>query len=360
MRNVGVILLLMLIATNSSLAYWYTNQQLHNAGIKALRSNNPSLAAQYFSQAAANEHPSSMNNLGYLYLKGNGVSRDYQKARQYFRASADLGDVSAIMNLGFLYANGLGLPRSFRKAEALYQEALDKGHPQAKKALAALDKERTLEEEQFQTLNNLAVEVPVDQENEEEHEVIYQNSGKTEEEQSDRELSGKVDSESINSSSSTSYYEELYRVELEVSSTEPDREETNSFSLEQPGVDTESEVNETLPESGDEVAEDESRGLLFYSLLILLSVYLVACASDRNCFISYLDGLCFFALTLFMVRDLGLFSLHWLILILFSIYFAGRTRTEQISLPRTLQTAFWRVFMTIPALFFAWLLNFFQ
>lgn len=367
MKKAGIVFLLLLTSTNSSLAYWYTNQQLHSAGIKALRSNNPSLAAKYFSQAAANEHPSSMNNLGYLYLKGNGISKDYKKARQYFRAAADLGDVSAIMNLGYLYANGLGLPKSYSKAEALYRVALNKGHPQAKKALTALGKEKKVEEEQFRDLSNLAVEVQEDQQKLKIHtepgQDVHKIASGVEEQQSDNELSQQDKYKSTNDSSPTSYYEELYRVELEVTSTDSIKEKLSSIQLEQgqdQSADTESEITPADPETDPIDSSDNSRGPMHYPLLIILSAYLLACASNRNCFISYLDGLGFFALTLFFVRDLGLVSPHWLILILFSIYFTGRIGDESISLSQTLQTALWRTFMTIPALFGAWFLNFFQ
>src|SRR5471032_736877 len=62
-----------------------------------------------YEQAASAGSASAMNNLGALYLNGQGVAKDYAQARAWFRKAADQGDATAQNNLGAVYASGRGV-----------------------------------------------------------------------------------------------------------------------------------------------------------------------------------------------------------------------------------------------------------
>lgn len=75
--------------------------------------------------------------LGLSYQNGDGVARDYTKARDHYEralASAD-GDVdrqmAAASNLGVMYERGLGVFRDYAMAHALYERAAEGGNAEA-------------------------------------------------------------------------------------------------------------------------------------------------------------------------------------------------------------------------------------
>jgi TPR repeat protein len=80
-----------------------------------------------------------MNNLGFLYDHGLGVTKDYTQARQWYEKSAAAGNPMAIANLGLYYANGWGGPKDAAQARNLWEKAAAAGNDQAKEALKKLN-----------------------------------------------------------------------------------------------------------------------------------------------------------------------------------------------------------------------------
>ena len=62
--------------------------------------------------------------LGYMYLKGKGVARDWGLARKYLEQAVDGGLVTARRYLAILYWNGLGVERSREKAMELFNDCM--------------------------------------------------------------------------------------------------------------------------------------------------------------------------------------------------------------------------------------------
>jgi TPR repeat protein len=90
-------------------------------------------------QAGANHgDATSMANLGILYRDGQGVARDYDKAREWFEKAVEKGDVSAIVYLGLLYRNGWGVARDYAKAREWFEMAVNKGDTTAMVELGVL------------------------------------------------------------------------------------------------------------------------------------------------------------------------------------------------------------------------------
>ena len=63
------------------------------------------------------------NILGWLYLKGLGVSIDYSKALIWLNKSADQGNAWALGQLGLMYQNGYGVSKDYNQAFTLLKNA---------------------------------------------------------------------------------------------------------------------------------------------------------------------------------------------------------------------------------------------
>ncbi|MBV9999131.1 MAG: sel1 repeat family protein, partial [Verrucomicrobia bacterium] len=82
-------------------------------------------ALQYLHDAAALGELRSMNLLGTYYRK----IRRYDEARRYLEEGARGGLPLAIANLGVLYINGEGIPKNSEKAVELFRQAAEQGEP---------------------------------------------------------------------------------------------------------------------------------------------------------------------------------------------------------------------------------------
>ena len=93
-----------------------------------------------WTQKAANQgHAVGINNLGWFYEHGYGVSKDLVKAVEYYKAAADLDNTSGIGNLGRMYENGYGgLTADYRKAMELYLKAAGKNSYKAMRNIARM------------------------------------------------------------------------------------------------------------------------------------------------------------------------------------------------------------------------------
>lgn len=67
----------------------------------------------------------AQNTLGKMYLSGQGVSKDYDKAMLLFRKAANQQLPNAQNNIGVMYAGGLGVPQDFRQAITWFEKAAD-------------------------------------------------------------------------------------------------------------------------------------------------------------------------------------------------------------------------------------------
>ncbi len=90
-----------------------------------------------FEAAAARGDASAQNDLGKLYLRGEGVRRDLKKAVELFRASADQGLAEAEYHLAMLHEAGRGVPLDLEAAAGYYRRAAEKGLAKAQYCLAS-------------------------------------------------------------------------------------------------------------------------------------------------------------------------------------------------------------------------------
>lgn len=83
-------------------------------------------------RALADEgHAQAQASLGWLYLNGRGVARDYAQARQFFEMAAAQGQAVAQYNLAQLYHNGQGGAQDFAQACHWYEKAAFQGSADA-------------------------------------------------------------------------------------------------------------------------------------------------------------------------------------------------------------------------------------
>ena len=63
-------------------------------------------------------------DLGNMYYMGEGVERNYKKAKKYYEQAKRKNSIVALYKLGFMYENGKGVSKSYQKAKVYYEQAL--------------------------------------------------------------------------------------------------------------------------------------------------------------------------------------------------------------------------------------------
>lgn len=77
-------------------------------------------------------------NVGYMYLKGQGVPQNYKAAIIWYRKAAEQGDSEAQFHLGIMHYNGHGVKRDLKSAARWYLKAADQGYAGAQNNLGSL------------------------------------------------------------------------------------------------------------------------------------------------------------------------------------------------------------------------------
>jgi TPR repeat protein len=112
--------------------------KLNRQGLERLHSGQPALAAKLLEQAADLGYAIAQNNLGMLYLMGNGVDANTQRAIELFRKAAFAGNPNAAINLGFVYQHGRGVAPDMKQAQRWYTMAMQHGSNKARSYLRQL------------------------------------------------------------------------------------------------------------------------------------------------------------------------------------------------------------------------------
>ena len=63
--------------------------------------------------------------LGQMYLRGQGVTKDYQQAFKWNQLAAKQGNVNAQANLGLMYGHGKGVKQDYHQAVKWYRLAAE-------------------------------------------------------------------------------------------------------------------------------------------------------------------------------------------------------------------------------------------
>lgn len=97
--------------------------------------------AARLNKAAADEgNPVAQNNMGVMYVNGEGgLGRNGREVERYYRMAAEQGYPGAQVNLGSMLALGIGgVPRNDREAVRLFQAAADSGNVDGQNGLGKM------------------------------------------------------------------------------------------------------------------------------------------------------------------------------------------------------------------------------
>jgi len=98
----------------------------------------PVAAAEQFRAAAKQGSTEARNSLAYLYLEGEGVTKDEVKAFKLFKNAACVGNINAQYQTGVCYETGCGCAKDFSKAKLWYEKAASQGDGEAMDRLGML------------------------------------------------------------------------------------------------------------------------------------------------------------------------------------------------------------------------------
>lgn len=97
-------------------------------GFAAYERGDYSTALHEFRKGANHGDAGSMNVLGVMYAKGQGVQQDDAEAVKWYGMAAELGEPYAQSNLAFAYLKGLGVRQEYGQAAQWYRKAAEQGH----------------------------------------------------------------------------------------------------------------------------------------------------------------------------------------------------------------------------------------
>ena len=90
-------------------------------------------------EASDDQHEPATLKLAGHYERGQGVSRDYEKAAELYQVVAENDSVSAILSLAGFYERGRGVRRDRKKALELLKEARKLGEESLDKRIQRLE-----------------------------------------------------------------------------------------------------------------------------------------------------------------------------------------------------------------------------
>jgi hypothetical protein len=110
------------------------NTYSHGIGVRA----DIAKAVIYYEQAALLGDPDAMLNVAVAYVNGNGgIKKDLEKAMRYFHTAAEQGNsMVAWYNLGIMYLRGTGVSKDLVQSTNCFIKAADMGYPIAQQRVA--------------------------------------------------------------------------------------------------------------------------------------------------------------------------------------------------------------------------------
>jgi len=94
-------------------------------GIKAHHKSNYVQALELLRPIAEEGKAIAQGLLGRMYLRGEGVTQDYQEAAKWFRLAAEQGDAYSQYNLGSCYFHGMGVTQDYQEAAKWFRLAAE-------------------------------------------------------------------------------------------------------------------------------------------------------------------------------------------------------------------------------------------
>ncbi len=98
-------------------------------GVAAYKRGDYATALREWRPLAKQGNAIAQSSLGFMYVKGLGVTQDYAEAMGWWRKAAEQGYAEAQFNLGLMYRNGPGVPRDYIQAYMWYNLAASRFPP---------------------------------------------------------------------------------------------------------------------------------------------------------------------------------------------------------------------------------------
>ena len=92
-------------------------------GVKAYHQGDYEKALNYFYIADSMGHKKAGRYIGLCYEYGQGLPKDYRKARAWYEKSANHDDITSMYRLGQMYDKGEGVPVDYGKAAGWYKKS---------------------------------------------------------------------------------------------------------------------------------------------------------------------------------------------------------------------------------------------
>lgn len=107
-------------------------------GLQAYEGNDYATALKEWQPLAEKGDANSQYNLGLLYARGLGVTKNYAEAAKWYQKAAEQGVAAAQYNLGIMYGNGEGVPKDPSEAMKWFLKAAEQGVAPAEYSLGNL------------------------------------------------------------------------------------------------------------------------------------------------------------------------------------------------------------------------------
>jgi len=96
-------------------------------GLDAAQKGDFATALREWKPLAEQGNAPAQFNLGLIYAKGQGVTRNYKTALKWFRLAAEQGLAGAQFNLGLMYEKGRGVPQNDKTAAKWWKLSAEQG-----------------------------------------------------------------------------------------------------------------------------------------------------------------------------------------------------------------------------------------
>lgn len=98
---------------------------LNNVGAEYYSEGEYEKARIYYELASTLGSDIGSTNLGYIYMYGRSVPKDFSVALAFYKIGAKQGNIEALYKLGNLYQSGKGVEKDIDKAVKYYENALN-------------------------------------------------------------------------------------------------------------------------------------------------------------------------------------------------------------------------------------------
>lgn len=110
----------------------------HAEALKAYRAKDYEKALSIWKEEVNHKNDQAMANLGLMYLKGEGVEKNFTTAKEWFDRASEYDNSSANYNLALMYQTKVGVAEDKTKAIDYFRKAVEKDHQGANFRLGLL------------------------------------------------------------------------------------------------------------------------------------------------------------------------------------------------------------------------------